>query len=66
MRISCFVKLLDFSFSFILFFHLQVEEIVPVGSLDPNHIHVAGIYVQKILQGKSYRKPIEVTFFTNF
>ena len=29
----------------------EVEEIVPVGSLDPNHIHTPGVFVQRILQG---------------
>ncbi len=38
---------------------VEVEELVPVGSLDPNHIHVPGIFVQRIFQGKNYVKPIE-------
>ena len=29
----------------------EVEEIVPVGSLDPDAIHTPGIYVHRILQG---------------
>ena len=29
----------------------EVEEIVPVGSLDPDNIHTPGIFVQKIIQG---------------
>jgi 3-oxoacid CoA-transferase subunit A len=37
----------------------EVEELVPVGSLDPDHIHTPGIYVQRIVQGEGYRKPIE-------
>lgn len=37
----------------------EVEEIVPVGSLDPDQIHVPGIYVKKIFQGKNYQKRIE-------
>ena len=37
----------------------EVEEIVPLGQLDPNHIHTPGIYVQKIIQGKNYEKRIE-------
>lgn len=37
----------------------EVEEIVPVGSLDPNHIHTPGIYVDRIFQGKNYEKRIE-------
>jgi len=37
----------------------EVEEIVPVGELDPNHIHTPGIFVQRIFQGKSFEKRIE-------
>jgi 3-oxoacid CoA-transferase len=37
----------------------EVEELVPAGSLDPNQIHTPGIYVQRIVQGKDYIKPIE-------
>ena len=37
----------------------EVEEIVPVGSLDPNHIDTPGIYVQRIFQGTNYEKRIE-------
>jgi 3-oxoacid CoA-transferase len=37
----------------------EVEELVPAGELDPNDIHVPGIYVQRIFQGKGYEKRIE-------
>lgn len=37
----------------------EVEELVPVGELDPNFIHVPGIYVQRIFQGEKYEKRIE-------
>lgn len=37
----------------------EVEELVPVGTLDPNHIHTPGIYVQRIFQGDRYEKRIE-------
>jgi len=37
----------------------EVEEIVPVGELDPDSIHTAGIFVNKIFQGKNYEKRIE-------
>jgi len=30
---------------------MEVEEIVPVGSLDPDHIHMPGIYVHRLIQG---------------
>ncbi|MER9250149.1 CoA transferase subunit A [Mesorhizobium sp. M0590] len=29
----------------------EVEEIVPVGSLDPDHVHLPGIYVHRLIQG---------------
>ncbi|MBS1508617.1 MAG: CoA transferase subunit A [Bacteroidetes bacterium] len=37
----------------------EVEELVPVGSLDPNEIHTPGIYVHRIFQGVGYEKRIE-------
>jgi 3-oxoacid CoA-transferase A subunit len=37
----------------------EVEELVPVGSLEPDHIHTPGIYVKRIYQGKGYQKRIE-------
>ena len=37
----------------------EVEELVPVGALDPNEIHTPGIYVTRIFQGKNYEKRIE-------
>ena len=37
----------------------EVEELVPAGSLDPDHIHVPGIYIHRIFQGKNYEKRIE-------
>lgn len=37
----------------------EVEELVPVGELDPNNIHTPGIYVHRIFQGVNYEKRIE-------
>ncbi len=37
---------------------MEVEEIVPVGSLDPDHIHLPGIYVHRLIQGP-HEKRIE-------
>ena len=37
----------------------EVEELVPVGELDPNQIHTPGIFVQRIFQGEKYEKRIE-------
>ncbi|NNF86730.1 MAG: CoA transferase subunit A [Winogradskyella sp.] len=37
----------------------EVEELVPVGSLDPNFIHIPGIFVQRIFKGVNYEKRIE-------
>jgi 3-oxoacid CoA-transferase subunit A len=38
---------------------VEVEELVPVGELDPDQIHLPSIYVQRIFQGTNYEKPIE-------
>ncbi|HZG25112.1 MAG TPA: CoA transferase subunit A [Chitinophagaceae bacterium] len=37
----------------------EVEHLVQPGQLDPDHIHVAGIYVHRIFQGENYEKRIE-------
>ncbi|MFC2101990.1 CoA transferase subunit A [Bacteroidota bacterium] len=37
----------------------EVEELVPYGELDPNHIHTPGVFVQRIFQGTDYEKRIE-------
>ena len=37
----------------------EVEELVPIGSLDPNAVHTPGIYIQRIFQGENFEKRIE-------
>jgi len=37
----------------------EVEEIVEVGELDPDHIHTPGVFVQRVLLGGNYEKRIE-------
>ncbi|CAJ1351328.1 unnamed protein product [Effrenium voratum] len=37
----------------------EVEEIVPLGSLSPEEIHLPGIYVHRVVQGQGYQKRIE-------
>ena len=37
----------------------EVEEVVPVGSLDPDAIHLPGIYVKRMIVGSPYDKKIE-------
>ena len=37
----------------------EVEELVPYGTLDPNHIHTPGVYVNRIFKGTNYEKRIE-------
>jgi len=37
----------------------EVEELVPVGVLDPDHIHTPGVYVKRIFKGSPYDKKIE-------
>ena len=41
----------------------EVDEIVPVGSIEPDHVHVPGIYVKRIFQGSNYEKRIEKRTF---
>ena len=38
----------------------EVEELVEVGQLDPDHIHTPGIFVDRIIQGSNYEKRIEM------
>ncbi|HIF84421.1 MAG TPA: CoA transferase subunit A [Flavobacteriaceae bacterium] len=37
----------------------EVEELYPAGELDPNEIHISGIFIQRIFQGNNYEKRIE-------
>ena len=37
----------------------EVEELVPAGELDPNQIHIPGIFIQRIFQGETFEKRIE-------
>lgn len=37
----------------------EVEELLPAGALDPNQIHIPGIFVNRIFQGRQYEKRIE-------
>lgn len=37
----------------------EVEELLPAGSLDPNQVHIPGIFVQRIFKGERYEKRIE-------
>ncbi|MBO9633091.1 MAG: CoA transferase subunit A [Chitinophagaceae bacterium] len=38
---------------------VEVEQLVQPGEIDPDDVHVAGIYVHRIFQGKDYEKRIE-------
>jgi 3-oxoacid CoA-transferase subunit A len=38
---------------------VEVEEVVPVGALDPDAIHLPGVYVQRMIIGAPYDKKIE-------
>ena len=37
----------------------EVEELVPIGTLDPNQVHIPGILIQRIFQGEKFEKRIE-------
>jgi 3-oxoacid CoA-transferase subunit A len=38
---------------------VEVEDLVDVGELDPDQVHLPSIYVQRIFRGTQYEKPIE-------
>lgn len=38
---------------------VEVEELVPAGSLEPDEVHTPGIYVHRIFEGKNYENRIE-------
>jgi 3-oxoacid CoA-transferase subunit A len=40
---------------------VEVEELVPNGALDPDHIHTPGIFVQRVFKGERFEKRIEFT-----
>ena len=40
---------------------VEVEEVVPAGALDPDCIHLPGVYVQRMIVGAPYDKKIEFT-----
>ena len=50
---------------FVTLYSLKVEEIVEIGDLSAEDIHLPGIYVKGLLKGSNYEKRIEVrlTFF---
>jgi 3-oxoacid CoA-transferase subunit A len=37
----------------------EVEEIVAPGEIDPDHVHLPGVFVQRVVQGVGYQKRIE-------
>ncbi len=37
----------------------EVEELVEVGAIDPDHVHTPGIFVQRVVHGRGYEKRIE-------
>lgn len=41
---------------------VEVEELVELGALDPDMVHVPGIYVDRIIVGQNYEKRIEVSY----
>ncbi len=38
---------------------VEAEQLVPLGEIDPDHVHVPGVYVQHVFQGSGYEKWIE-------
>jgi 3-oxoacid CoA-transferase subunit A len=39
---------------------VEVEEVVPLGAIDPAHVHTPGIFVQRVVVGEDGEKPIEI------
>lgn len=39
---------------------IETEEILPVGGIDPEFVHLPGIFVDRIIKGTDYEKRIEV------
>ncbi len=37
----------------------EVDELVPIGALGPDDVHLPGIFVQRVFQGRDYENPIE-------
>jgi 3-oxoacid CoA-transferase subunit A len=44
---------------------VEVEELVPLGSIPAEDIHLPGIFVQRIYQGHGYRNDIEIPVFAD-
>ncbi|KAJ6225570.1 hypothetical protein RDWZM_004115 [Blomia tropicalis] len=44
---------------------VEVEEIVEIGDLDPEHIHVPSVYVHSFFKGEQFTKPLEKACFRN-
>lgn len=44
---------------------VEVEEIVGLGEIEPDNVHLPGIYVDKIVKGEKYEKRIEVGLSEN-
>jgi 3-oxoacid CoA-transferase subunit A len=42
---------------------VEVEELVPLGGIPPEDVHLSGIFVQRIYQGKDYRNDIEIPVY---
>lgn len=38
---------------------VEVEELVEIGALDPDHVHLSGVYINHIIVGSNYKKWIE-------
>ena len=38
----------------------EVEEIVEIGDIPPEHVHIPSIYVDRVILGKDFEKRIEV------
>ena len=44
---------------------VEVEELVPLGAIPPEDVHLPGLFVQRIFQGTNYRNEIEIPIYAD-
>ena len=44
---------------------VEVEQLVKLGEIEPENVHLPGVFVQRIYQGKGYENTIEIPVFAD-
>ena len=44
---------------------VEVEQLVELGEIEPENVHVPGVFVQRIYQGKDYENTIEIPVYAS-